>query len=266
MMRLYYSSLALVLLILLLLIGCGKPAFRMVGNAQDQFALAKREFDKKHWLKAVEGFQRVIFNFPGATIVDTAQYYLAMSYYENEDYELAAVEFQRLMSNYPMSPFLDEAQYMTGVCYLKNTPGHYALDQEDMKRAILTLSDFILDNPDSPLVEDAKQAILDGQTKLARKEYENGMLYYKVYDLRAAEIYFQYVVDNFTNTEYAALSLFKLSEIEYKKKNYPDALEKFNNFIKIYPGNDLISKANEYIDKITRQLETVSASDESNES
>ncbi|UCD94084.1 MAG: outer membrane protein assembly factor BamD [Candidatus Zixiibacteriota bacterium] len=264
MVRLNRSAIGLLLLFLVL--GCGKPALRMANNAQDQFALAKREFDKKHWLKAVEGFQRVIFNFPGATIVDTAQYYLATSYFENKDYELAAVEYQRLMSKYPMSSFLDGAQYMTGVCYLENTPGHYALDQEDMKRAIQTLQDFILDNPDSPLVEDAKKAILDGQSKLARKEYENGMLYFKVYDVKAAEIYFQYVVDNYTNTKYAALSLFKLSELEYKKGKYPEALEKFNNFIKVYPGSDLVPKANEYIDKITRQLETVSASDESDES
>lgn len=264
MVRLNRSAVGLLLLFLVL--GCGKPGLRMANNAQDQFALAKREFDKKHWLKAVEGFQRVIFNFPGATIVDTAQYYLATSYFENKDYELAAVEYQRLMSKYPMSSFLDGAQYMTGVCYLENTPGHYALDQEDMKRAILTLQDFILDNPDSPLVEDAKKAILDGQSKLARKEYENGMLYFKVYDVKAAEIYFQYVVDNYTNTKYAALSLFKLSELEYKKGKYAEALEKFNNFIKVYPGSDLVPKANEYIDKITSQLETVNASDESDES
>ena len=264
MIRLKRSAVGFMLL--LVLAGCGKPGLKMVGSAQDQFALAKREFDKKHWLKAVEGFQRVIFNFPGATIVDTAQYYLATSYFENKDYELAAVEYQRLISNYPMSSYLDEAQYMTGVSYLENTPGHYAHDQEDMKRAIQTLQDFILDHPDSPLVEDAKKAILDGQSKLARKEYENGMLYFKMYDVRAAEIYFQYVVDNYTNTKYAALSLFKLSELEYKKGKYAEALDKFNNFIKVYPGSDLVPKANEYIDKITHQLETVSASDESDES
>lgn len=250
-------------LLALMIAGCGMPVVRQAPNAEEQFALAKKEYDKKHFITATEGFQKVIFNFPGATVVDTAQYYLALSYYGNEEYELAAVEFKRLTSSYPRSDFVDEAQYMAGICYLKNTPGHHALDQEDLKRAIKVLQDFIIDNPDSPLVEDAKKDIRNGLTKLARKEYENGMLYYKMYDYKAAEIYFQHVIDNYTDTEYAAQALFKLSEVAYKRAKYANALDKFNNFITVYSGNELISKAKEYIEKITRQLETADASDES---
>lgn len=234
---------------------------KMAPSAEEQFALAKKEYDKEHWLSATEGFQKVIFNFPGATVVDTAQYYLGLSYFNNKDYELAAVEFRRLISNYPQSAFVDEAQYMAGMCYLKNTPNHYALDQEDLKKAIQSLRDFIIDNPDSPLVEDAKKSILNGQTKLARKEYENGLFYSRIYDYKAAEIYFQYVVDNYTDTEYAALALFKTGEIYYKMTRYAEALEKLNSFISLYPSNEMVPKAQEYVEKINRHLETVNASD-----
>jgi len=250
-------------LALILLVGCGAPVVKMAANPEEQFSLAKHEFDKKHWLKATEGFQKVIFNFPGATVVDTAQYYLALSYFQSKDYELAAVEFKRLISNYPRSSFVDQSQYMAGVCYLRNTPGHYALDQEDLKKATESLQDFIIDNPDSPLIEDAKKAIAEGQTKLARKDYESGMVYFKMYDYAAATVYFQYVIDNYTSSEYAESALYRLAESAFKQAKYADAAGKFNNFISIYPSSKLIPKTKEYLQKITRQLETVDASSKS---
>jgi len=252
-----------ILLALSIIVGCGGPGMKPIASAEEQFTKAKKEYDKDHYLKAIEGFQRVLFNYPGATMVDTAQFYLAMSYLGNKEYELAAVEFRRLIANYPVSDFADEAQYLAGVCYFKNTPKHYALDQEDLKTAIAVLQDFILENPDSPMVEKAKANIEEGLSKLARKEYENGLLYFKLYDFKAAQIYFQFVIDNYTNTGYAALSLYKLSEALFELKEYARALEKFNQFITLYPENELLPKANKYIEIISRNLETVNASEES---
>jgi len=243
--------------------GCGMPSIKAAANALDQFDLAKAEYDEEHWLKAIEGFQKVIFNFPGATIVDTAQYYLAMSYYNNDEYELAAVEFQRLITNYPRSAYTTEAQFMAAMCYMENTPDHYALDQEDLKSAIALLRDFIIDNPDSPLVESARAVIGEGMDKLARKEYETASFYLRIYDLEAARIYFQHIIDNYTDTRYAPRALFGLSEVLYKESRMVEALEKFNHFLVIYPGSELVSKAEEYIKKINLQLESVNASDDS---
>nr|MBN2277996.1 outer membrane protein assembly factor BamD [candidate division Zixibacteria bacterium] len=251
------------LVLLAFIIGCSPRVVRMAATPEEQLDLARAEFNKKHWLTAVEGFQKVIFNFPGSMVVDTAQYLLGMSYFENEDYELAAVEFRRLMSNYPQSDYVDEAQYMEAVSYLRNSPKHYALDQEDLKKAIQMLRDFIMDNPDSPLAENARASILEGEEILARKSYENGMTYFKMYDYRAASIYFQEVIDNYTGTSYAPPALFKLGESQYRNGKYPEALQKFNSFITIYPTHELISRAEEYVAKINRTLETVNAAGES---
>ena len=252
---------AVVLSAMLLVTGCGKPGIKVADSAGEQFDIAKREFDKKHYLKSIEGFQKVIFNFPGATVVDTAQYYLAQSYYFNDDYALAAVEFNRLISNYPKSEFVDDGQYMAGVCYFQSTPGHYALDQEDLKEAITAMEDFVTDNPDSPLVESARDVILRARTRLAHKEYENGGLYYKMSDLPAAEIYFQLVVDEYTDTEYSSLALFKLGEVNYRLGKFPVALEKFNNFLALYPTHELRPRAEEYLARITPLLDSANAAD-----
>jgi outer membrane protein assembly factor BamD len=244
----------------ILLLSCGKHIARIAPTAREQFDIAKIDFDKKHYLPAIEGFQKVIFNYPGSNLIDTAQYFLALSYFENEEYELAGVEFSRLVSNYPRSEYVDDAQYMAGVCYFKNTPSHYGLDQEDSKKAIAAMEDFIVENPDSPLIDEARKVILEARTRLARKDYENAYLYFKLEDFKAAEIYFQLVIDNYTDTEYGAKALFKVAEIYYKQKKYPEALEKFNSFLTVYPADRLVPKARTFVEKISLKLNTANAS------
>jgi len=248
------SILLLGIIVLLMITGCSVNKAKMAGTPEEQFRLAKREYDKGRYFNAIDAFQRVIFNFPGVTVVDTAQYYLAHSYFGNKEYELAAVEFNRLLVNYPRSVFTDDAQYMVGVCYMKNSPRHHALDQEDIKKAIVALEDFILDNPDSPLVADAKASILEARTKLARKEYENGITYFRMYSYKASRIYFQKVIDDYTDTEYAAKALFKMAESYYKQERYTESKAKFDNFLNLYPDNELVAKAGEYLEKISDKL------------
>lgn len=252
--------LILVILGLLIILGCGANRAKMAGTADEQFRLAKRDYDKGRYFNSIDAFQRVIFNFPGATVVDTAQYYLAHSYFGNKEFELAAVEFNRLLANYPRSTFSDDAQYMVGVCYLKNSPKHHALDQEDIKKAIVALEDFILDNPDSPLKEDAKASILEANVKLARKEYENGITYFKMYSYEASRVYFQKVIDDYTNTVYAAKALFKIAESFYKQKLYNESKTKFDSFLSLYPDNELAKKCREYLEKMSDKLNIENAS------
>ncbi|MFH2036510.1 MAG: outer membrane protein assembly factor BamD [Candidatus Zixiibacteriota bacterium] len=252
-----------ILILLLTLGGCGGSASKKLPSAEEQFSIAKKQYDKKRYYSAIEDFQKVIFSYPGATIVDTAQYYLALSYLGNQEYEVAAVEFRRLSNNYPLSNFVDEADYMAGVCLVKSSPKHYALDQENLKSGIRVLEDFIIDNPDSPLAKDARQMINESNLKLARKEYENGLLYYKIYDLNAAMVYFQFVVDNYTDTEYAAMAFYKLCLIAHKKAEYETALAKFTSFVEIYPNDAMVPEARKYIDELTKRLLISNAENES---
>jgi outer membrane protein assembly factor BamD len=256
----YFLSCLGVITSIVIFIGCGSPAIKQAANAHSQFELAKKEYDKKHYLTAVQGFQRVVFNFPGATIVDTAQYYLAMSYYENEEYELAAVEFNRLLANYPHSAYADDAQFMSGVCYYQSTPRHYGLDQGELEKAIKALEDFITDNPDSPRIEDARKVIGQARNRLARKDYENGYLYFKIASYDAAKVYFQLVVDDYTDTEYAPKALFRLGEILYKQDKFVEASEKLNSFLSIYPSDKMAPQARAIIEKISHKTDSANVS------
>src|SRR5574341_1590032 len=76
--------------------GCGGKAVRPVLPQAEQYSLAKKYYDKKKYRQAAEEFQKLIFNYPGATVVDTALYYLGESYFHQEDYPSAAGEAGKL--------------------------------------------------------------------------------------------------------------------------------------------------------------------------
>jgi len=248
------GTIAGLVILSILLAACGSPSVKNFGSAEEQFRAAMQEYQKKHYLKAIDGFQKVLYNYSGSSQVDSAQYYLAMTYYLQPDYILAAGEFERLAMNFPGSPFIDNARYMAGLCHFKSAPGHYGLDQEELIKAIEALEDFVTDYPESEMVVDARQTIKAGRERLARKSYESGRAYFRLGYYQSAVVYFQSVIDNYTETPWAAPALYYLGEIALKEKKYEDARAKFDNFLVIYPDHKLGSGAREKLAEINGKL------------
>ncbi len=234
--------------------GCGSISPKTFATAEDQFREARKDYDKKHYLRSIDGFQRVIYNYSGAPMVDSAQYFLAMSHYELHDYFMAATEFERLVNNYPGSPFVDDGQYMTGLCYFKAAPRNQGLDQKDLELSIQTLQDFLIDHPESDAADDAKATIKAARERLAHKKYDGGQTYYRLGYYESAGIYYQNVIDEFTDSEWAARALFGQGEMARKQKNYPTAKEKFATFLVVYPDHKLAGKAKKTLAWIEKHI------------
>jgi outer membrane protein assembly factor BamD len=247
-----------VMLFLFLLAGCGGVTMKTFPTAEEQYQEAQREYQGKHYLKAIDGFQKVIYNFGGAGLVDSAQFYLAMAYYEQKDYFVAASEFERLATTYPGSPFVDDAKYMAGVCYYKSSPRNPGLDQEELTRAIGILEEFIIDNPESQLADDARATIKDADDRLAKKIYDNGRMYFRLGYYESADIYFQRVIDDHTGSQWAARALYYQGELRYRQKQYDEARSKFDNFLTVYPDHELAGKAKKMLVKTEDNIADVS--------
>lgn len=237
-----------------LLAGCGGITMKLYDSAGEQFKKSLGEYDKSHYLKAIDGFEKVVFNFSGASMVDSAQYYLAMSHYRMKDYYMAASEFERLVTYYPGSPFVDDAQYMMGFCHFRAAPGHYGLDQSELILAIEAFEDFETDYPESDLAGEAGDNRRTALARLARKKYESGRIYFRLGYYKSANIYFQMVLDEFTDSEWAARALYYQGEIEFKEKRFQEAQQKFNNFILVFPDHDYAKKAEKMLSKIDGNL------------
>jgi outer membrane protein assembly factor BamD len=240
--------------IIIILLGCGGITMKTYPTAEEQYSQAFKEYQKKHYLKAIDGFQKVVFNFSGASMVDSAQFYLAMSYYNQDDFFLAGAEFQRLVNSYPGSPFVDDGQYMMGLCYFKAAPENYGLDQDELDRAIQALLDFVTDYPESELADDARATIDLALERLAKKRYENGRTYYRLGYYQSAGVYFQLVIDDHTDTEWAAKALFHQGEIEYKQDRLEEAKKKYDSFLLVYPDHEYAKKARKRLAGIDKNL------------
>lgn len=227
----------------LILSSCGAPPKLTNFSSAELYKMGKEKYDKKKYYRAIEIFQNLVYSHAGDPVVDTAQYYLGMSYYGNEEYQLAMAEFNRLLVNYPSSPFAVEAQFMRAASAYESAPKSSGLDQSELVPSLKQFEDFVTDFPESDLIPQAKEYLLKGRTRLARKTYESGIVYYRLETFDAANIYFQKVVDDYFETEYAPKATYMLAEGEFRMKHFDVARDKFAGFAKVFPKHPWVAKA-----------------------
>lgn len=230
-------------LILFCFVGCGGTAKISDRTAPELFALGKKAFDDKKYVQSIEYFQTIVYNHAGESFVDTAQYYLALSYHNNKDYSVGGVEFNRLALNYPSSVYFENAIFMRAVCFFESTPKHYALDQSDLQKAINQFEDFIIDFPESVLIPEARSYLTIARGRMAKKYYESAVVYRRIGAFLAAQKYYQVVIDDYTDSEFAPKALFEMAEVNLKLKKFSEAQAGFENFVNIFKENKLAPKA-----------------------
>ena len=241
--------LSLSLFLLVFSMACGPKQINVVLDAEDQFALAKREFEKKNYDQASIEFQKLIFNYPGAVFIDSAQYLLGMSYYNQEEYPLAIVEFNKLLSSFPTSQLSDDAAFMRAFGDFKMS-AKAELDQKHTLQAIEELQSFLDDYPASDRAKEAFDLLKECRFKLAKKAYKNGHLYFKRKQYEAALIYLKDVINGYHDTEWAAPSQFQIAEVYFKQKKFDQAKTEYQKFLESFPQDKLAKKAKERLEKL----------------
>ena len=243
------------LLSFLLGFGCGPKAPKVVLDAEDQYALAKREFDKEHWDDAVVELQKLIFNYPGAAFIDSAQYLLGMTYLNQKEYPLAIGEFNKLLSAYPTSQLADDAAFMVALSDFEMSP-RAELDPRHTQRATDELQNFLDDYPESDRREEAEELLNKCRAKLAKKAYKTGYLYYKRGHYVSALIYLRQVLNDYHDTEWIKQAQFQIADVFYKQKKYDQAKEEYEKFLQNFPEHKLAQKAKRRLKKIEEKTNT----------
>jgi outer membrane protein assembly factor BamD len=197
-------------MVIALFVCCSKDSIKKGIPADDLFTLSKDAFDNKKYGKAIEGFKRLVFEYPGSELIDDAQFYLGESYFYSNNYEDAAVEYKFLMQGFPESPFLDDANYKLGVTYFRASPAYY-LDQRRTQEALRVIERFMTRFPESELYDDAQAVKDECLSKLSRKELENGKLYYKLGHYESAGLYLLDLVENYPTSSYIDESRYVLA-------------------------------------------------------
>lgn len=241
------------LILVLVVAGCGSSEPTEQLSAEKRFNVGMRLFNAGEYLDAIEEFRIVTLQFQGSGVADAAQYYLAECRYRREEYILAAYEYDQLVRTMPSSPYVSKARYKRAMCYYKLSPPYY-LDQNYTRKAIDEFQSFIEYNPTDSLVHEAENKIMEMNTKLAEKDYNDGVIYMKMEYYRAAAIYFEDVIEKYHDTPFAELAQLKKAEALSERKRYTEAMSELEVFYKKYPNSQHKKEADDLLARITKRI------------
>lgn len=168
----------------------------------------------------VDVFRTVIKNAPYGKLASPAQYKIGLYLQQKGLLQEARDEFEKVINDYPDSEWVKAAKYQIALVDAKrSTPAPY--DQNVTKAAVEEFKEFVTLYPDAELSEEAKAHL----SKLKEKEAENNFLIARFYEkqknYKAARIYYDTVVEDYTFSPLAVKALEKLRELEIKENNTP---------------------------------------------
>lgn len=263
------STLLLGLTAVLLLSSCSsKVMIRQGDSLEVAYEKAQTLFEQEHYTDAANAFEQVVQLGTGTEYGRDAQFYLAETYYNDRRYLLAASEYERFISQYPRSERREEAQFKEAYCYYEISP-RYRLDQSYTRQAIEKFRLYNSRYPDSERTQQASEYISDLRSKLAHKRYASADLYMRMQEYEAAIIYYDLVIEDFPDTQWAEQALSdeinayniyaSRSVTERQRERYQQAVETYETYVQLFPNGPNRSRAENYVDEARAALEELPA-------
>lgn len=191
------------------------------GWTEDQlYAHGQRAFDAGDWGEARRAFEQLVLAFPLFDHAVEARYYLARTFYEDEQYVSAVSEFTRIVQVYPDHERARDA--WMGLCrsYAALSP-HPERDQQFTIEAHNTCRNVASDFRGTPIGDSAMAVTREMRNKLGQKAFGEGQWYFRRELLESAELVFNQLLEQFSDTDAAPRALALLIEI-YEEWGWDD--------------------------------------------
>ena len=165
---------------------------------------------------SIEIFNKVIENSTYGLLAAAAQYKLGLvlkgllRYYEAEE------AFNKVVSNYPDSKWTAAAKFQIASCRASVSRGP-DYDQGSAKEAKEKFEAFVKEHPDAVLSSEAEKNIEQLKEKEAASNYNIARFYEKQKAFEAAKVYYNDVINNYPNSQWAVTALERLQIMEKKK-------------------------------------------------
>lgn len=187
----------------LLLAGCAASTIPAVHSEQERLALARRSMARGDYNVAVELLKAYVVNNAGGADVDLAIELLGESSLHLKEYAQASLEFERVLRDYPESDSSAAASFRLAEAYWGQSRKP-DFDQEYTQKALEQWQSYLRGFPGHWLNAEAERRVQQARARLATKLVETGFLYLKLSRPGPARVYFQRVVDEFSDTPQAA--------------------------------------------------------------
>ncbi|MBX3044105.1 MAG: outer membrane protein assembly factor BamD [Candidatus Kapabacteria bacterium] len=231
------------------IISCGGMKTPENLNAEQVFNDGVKLFENGDYLEAKQYFDIIKLQYPASQYADNAQYYLAEINYKRSEYILAAFNYSMLRRVYPGSPYSKESLYKNALCYFQLSPS-YDRDQEYTTKAIESFMEFQYLYPDDSLNIESGKRIAELRDKLAYREFFTAELYRKMESPRASVIYYDAVINNFSDSKYYEDSYIGKIEALYFMKRYDQAVSIIRAYSTQFPNGKATSRNNQIVKEI----------------
>lgn len=203
---------------LVAIISCGSTKTTDLTNPEDIFNAGVKYLEEEEFPEAKRMFELISMQYPASQFADDAQFYQGELSFKKEEFILAAFNYNRLRKQYPSSFYVKDALYKTAMSYYRLSPS-YDRDQEYTHKAIETMQEFQYLYPDDKLFIDASDKIKELRNKLAFRELFTAGLYMKLDNPRSAVIYYESVINSYSDTEHFETAFIgKIDALIYMKK------------------------------------------------
>jgi outer membrane protein assembly factor BamD len=212
-------------------------------DEESLFRYGMERIEARKWSDAVTAFERFTLAYPNHPRAAEARFRLAEAYMGRREHVTAAMEFNRLASEYPAGPWADDARF--GVCraYYQLSPPP-PRDQEYTATALDHCRSLVSYYPDSDYVPRAQEMMDVLINRLAEKEYDNAEYYFRRRAYHSANIYYEWVVDNYAMTSWAPRALLRLHE-SYTRLGYDqEAREARERLLREFPTSPQARQVN----------------------
>ena len=163
----------------------------------------------------IEIYKKVVSNAPYSEYAPMAQYRIGQLYKRLHFYKEALEAFQKIVRDYPDSDITDEAEFQVAICASAGSSSS-AYDQRLTAEAIKKFEEFARKHPDSELVREARKEKSDLLEKKASSLYGIAQFYEKRKRYKSAIIYYEDIVNNFSDASTAPLAMERAEALKRK--------------------------------------------------
>jgi len=229
-----------VVLVAILLAACGgKKAPPPSGELWED---ANQAYGDEAFEIAVDGYKKLLDQYPFDPNAEEAQLKIASSYYLSGRYPEAIAAFGDFERIHPTSPNLPYVEYHLGMSYLAQATTSDR-DQGAATNALTVFRNLVDRFPGNPWAERATLRVRECREYIAKHDTEIALYYLRHGNLKAAESRLRGVLENYPDTDATAQALYHFGQAYEVRDEREGAMLAFASLARLHPDGTLGAEA-----------------------
>lgn len=223
-------------------------------SKEQAFQRGEEQFEKRRWQRARTYYTHVYENFPNDPLGRRSLLRIADTYYEQGDpvnLVEAQYKYRDFINRYPTSENADYAMLRIAMCSFKQMEKPDR-DQQKTKEAVEKFDDMLKTFPKSALRAEAEARRQEAVDRLAKHEHLVARFYIKRGSYNAALQRLNYLVDNYPNYSERDAVFFDLGTALSALGRAGEARLYFERIVSEFPQSDYAERARRRLSETTK--------------